>query len=308
MRPNHLRRLHARRIVQTISGSGVIGAFRLALMLRPDGRERRRRAKASRATARSGPAAAIGVICVLCGLAAAAAQAPAVISGSVAYRERVALSADAVLEITLEDVSLADAPATVIAQRELTNIGQVPITFELPYDPTRIVANHRYNVRFRLSDRGALRFMSAEAHPVITGGHGTTVAAILHAVVVTPPVTQAAAPFQDRTWRLVRLGDRPVNVSPGPREPHLRFESTSSRVQGATGCNTVAGGYTVDGETLTFQPLIATRMHCPDTMEIEQGLLKALGATRSWRIAKGRMELLGEQNQVLAQFEAIEPK
>ncbi|TIV73114.1 MAG: hypothetical protein E5V93_18665, partial [Mesorhizobium sp.] len=41
------------------------------------------------------------------------------IAGEVTYRERIALPPDAVLVVELADVSLADAPAIVIAKRRI---------------------------------------------------------------------------------------------------------------------------------------------------------------------------------------------
>ncbi|TKG01549.1 YbaY family lipoprotein, partial [Vibrio lentus] len=70
-----------------------------------------------------------------------------VISGTVSYRERIALPENAVVTVTLEDISLADAPSTVIATQEFTTDGkQVPFAFELSYDNNKIQPNHRYNM------------------------------------------------------------------------------------------------------------------------------------------------------------------
>jgi hypothetical protein len=57
----------------------------------------------------------------------------------------------------------------------MSKLGQVPIRFELPYDPSRIVAGHRYNLRARITDRGALRFISAQATLTTGGGSDASV-------------------------------------------------------------------------------------------------------------------------------------
>ena len=92
------------------------------------------------------------------------------ISGSVTYRERIALSPEAVLEISLADVSRADAPAVVIASRRLPNPGQVPISFELPYPSGEIDQRMSYAVQAKIFDRGRLRFISDHHTPVLTRG------------------------------------------------------------------------------------------------------------------------------------------
>ncbi|EPR7136847.1 TPA: YbaY family lipoprotein [Vibrio vulnificus] len=91
------------------------------------------------------------------------------ISGTVFYRERIALPEDAAVTLVLEDVSLADAPAKVIAKHKfMTNGKQVPLSFDLAYDSKKIIANHRYNVRARIEVNGRLRFISDTIVPVIT--------------------------------------------------------------------------------------------------------------------------------------------
>ncbi|HAS6217519.1 TPA: lipo-like protein [Vibrio vulnificus] len=91
------------------------------------------------------------------------------ISGTVFYRERIALPEDAAVTLVLEDVSLADAPAKVIAKHKfITNGKQVPLSFDLAYDSKKIIANHRYNVRARIEVNGRLRFISDTIVPVIT--------------------------------------------------------------------------------------------------------------------------------------------
>ncbi|HDY8048307.1 TPA: YbaY family lipoprotein [Vibrio vulnificus] len=91
------------------------------------------------------------------------------ISGTVFYRERIALPEDAAVTLVLEDVSLADAPAKVIAKHKfITNGKQVPLSFDLAYDSKKIIANHRYNVRARIEINGRLRFISDTIVPVIT--------------------------------------------------------------------------------------------------------------------------------------------
>lgn len=91
------------------------------------------------------------------------------ISGTVFYRERIALPEDAAVTMVLEDVSLADAPAKVIAKHKfITNGKQVPLSFDLAYDSKKIIANHRYNVRARIEVNGRLRFISDTIVPVIT--------------------------------------------------------------------------------------------------------------------------------------------
>jgi len=116
---------------------------------------------------------AIAVLsCGARGEAPAPAGTPGRVTGNVAYRERIALPPDAVLQVRLEDVSRADAPASVVAEQTIRTEGrQVPVPFVLEYAPGRIEAGHRYVVRAEIRDgAGELRWTTTEAHPVLTDG------------------------------------------------------------------------------------------------------------------------------------------
>ncbi len=53
------------------------------------------------------------------------------VSGTVAYRERLALTPGATLIVGLPDVSYADGPALLIARQTISDPGQVPIKFKV---------------------------------------------------------------------------------------------------------------------------------------------------------------------------------
>jgi putative lipoprotein len=93
------------------------------------------------------------------------------ITGTVWYRERMALPPDAEIRIRLEDVSRQDAPSLVVAETAFLSEGrQVPIAFELSFDASVIDARMRYSVRAEIWMDGARRFLSTSTHPVITRG------------------------------------------------------------------------------------------------------------------------------------------
>jgi putative lipoprotein len=57
------------------------------------------------------------------------------VTGTVTYRERIAMPRGAVVEMTLEDVARLDAPAEVLGRVTIEDPGNVPIEFAIPYDP-----------------------------------------------------------------------------------------------------------------------------------------------------------------------------
>jgi putative lipoprotein len=94
----------------------------------------------------------------------------ATIAGTVTYRERIALPPDAEMLIRLEDTSRADAPSEVIAEGIARIPHQVPISFELPYDPKDIKQTHRYQIRVTIMRQGTTLFVTDKVHYVLTGG------------------------------------------------------------------------------------------------------------------------------------------
>lgn len=105
------------------------------------------------------------------------------VTGMVTYRERIALPPNAVVQVSLQDVSRADAPATVLGEQTTeTNGRQVPIPFEIAYDPARIDQRLTYAVRARITVDGQLLFTSTTATLVITQGRPTEVELVLQRV------------------------------------------------------------------------------------------------------------------------------
>ncbi|GEK15236.1 hypothetical protein GNP79_19360 [Aliivibrio fischeri] len=97
---------------------------------------------------------------------AAATQA---VTGTVGYRERIALPANAVVTVTLEDISLADAPSKTITEQTF-EVGEnsSPFAYSLEFNTADIQANHRYAVRATIKVDGKLRFTTDTNYAVIT--------------------------------------------------------------------------------------------------------------------------------------------
>jgi uncharacterized lipoprotein YbaY len=100
-------------------------------------------------------------------------QKKAAVTGTVTYRQRIALPPGAVVEVSLLDVSRADVPAVVIDKQEINPTTQVPIPFTLNYDPAQIDERHAYAVQGRIMLDGKLWFTSTKRYAVITQGNPT---------------------------------------------------------------------------------------------------------------------------------------
>nr|MBA2378990.1 YbaY family lipoprotein [Blastocatellia bacterium] len=95
-----------------------------------------------------------------------------VISGTVTYRPRMALPSSATLVVRLVDVSRQDVSAPVIAEQRIETGGaQIPFSFDLTYDRSRIQERNRYAIRAEILDGGRLLYTTDVVRPVLTQGN-----------------------------------------------------------------------------------------------------------------------------------------
>ena len=96
------------------------------------------------------------------------------LNGTVAYLQRIALPPNAIIEVSLQDVSKMDAPAEVLDSVKIPSAGrQVPIPFTLHYDPAQIDERYTYTVSARITVDGVLTWISKTQNPVLTRGAPT---------------------------------------------------------------------------------------------------------------------------------------
>ena len=97
-----------------------------------------------------------------CASADLPAERTVAVTGSTAHRERIALPPTAQIEVRLDDVSLADAPATNMATQSFASEGrQAPFAFTLTVDRADIDPRHSYAVSARITDAdGKLMFIT----------------------------------------------------------------------------------------------------------------------------------------------------
>ena len=110
-----------------------------------------------------------GVEIIVEPVASSGAASQGVITGTVTYRNRRALPPTAVVEVSLQDISVADAPAKVISTQQIEAGGQQPpFAYELTYDPAQIDPRFTYSVSARITDGDQLLFISDTTYPVLT--------------------------------------------------------------------------------------------------------------------------------------------
>lgn len=103
------------------------------------------------------------------------------VTGTVAYRPRVALTPDSVLKVALVEGARPDAEGVVLSEVSFTRPGQAPIAFELPYASARINPKRMYIVRATIEQAGEAKWVTTRSYPVITSDRPATVELVLDA-------------------------------------------------------------------------------------------------------------------------------
>ncbi|MEQ8309188.1 MAG: YbaY family lipoprotein [Sphingopyxis sp.] len=109
---------------------------------------------------------------LLAACATTPAEQPVTVTGSISYRERIALPPTAQVEVTLADVSLMDAPSKTIARQAFTADGrQVPFAFSMTVDQRQLDPRHSYAVSARITDAsGRLMFITDTRNTIAFDG------------------------------------------------------------------------------------------------------------------------------------------
>lgn len=107
-----------------------------------------------------------------------------VVHVSATYRERILLPAGHVLTVRIEDVSLADAPARILAEHTEVLDGRAPpYRATLGFPASQIDPRHTYAARAEIRDaQGLLRFTTDTRHAVLTQGAGAQAEIVMVAV------------------------------------------------------------------------------------------------------------------------------
>jgi putative lipoprotein len=190
------------------------------------------------------------------------------VGGEVVYRETAPWPEDAELDVWLEDASAPSPAAAVISRGTIRTEGrQPPLPFSLRYDDDRIVDDHTYVVKAELKSGGRTLYATQADTLVITRGHTDDVTLVL--LPPEPPVAPPAPPpngLSGTSWRLEDLAGTPVVEG---ADATLDFLD-GDRVAGSGSCNRFTGTVKIGGPSMTFGPLAATRMACPDAVSAQE--------------------------------------
>jgi putative lipoprotein len=230
------------------------------------------------------------VFAIVAGFLPSTAQsADVTISGSVFYRERMALPDNASLFVQLVDTT--QTPAGVIGDTSVSPAGQVPIAFSIIVDSARVTADKAPGLMARIEVDGAAWFANDAPAPVDLNQPAAPLSVLLMRVAEksSPENSGEAKSIKGVIWQLSSIDGQ--NAAAGINST-LTF-SDDGNVSGNGGCNSFGGKATLDGAKLKFGDLFSTMMACEEAkMKQEAAFHAALAKTASYRIENGTLTLL----------------
>ncbi len=115
--------------------------------------------------------------------------------------------------------------------------------------------------------------------------------------------TMHKAMLEETHWELLELNGKPITVRVKDKAPYLELSAKKASAFGFGGCNRFFGSYEATERSLQFSSMGATRMACPEGMQQEQELFRAIDATTRYEIHGSKL-LLFADDALLARFEA----
>jgi uncharacterized lipoprotein YbaY len=141
--------------------------------------------------------AIVAVVASMAGRPQPATAASATVSGTLAMREKIALSPVAVAVVTLVDQQPGAGAGLIVGEQRIDGV-VLPQAFSVAYDPAAILDGHSYALFASVID-GASTYQTVEPVPVITGGPSSGI--VLTLVGASPSATARLTGTITRTDR-----------------------------------------------------------------------------------------------------------
>ena len=223
----------------------------------------------------------------------------AVVEGRVMYRERMMLPQGAQVQVQLADISLADAPATILASVTVTDATASPVPFTLEYDPALLRGGQSYALQARITHEGRLLFINDVHHAFQPGD--TEVEIMVRRVAADTDQPNASI---FGSWLAEDIaGGGVIDTA-----QTTLILAEDGAVSGRGGCNSYGGKATVEQDKISFGQLVSTQMACPEAlMDQESKFFEALGHATAFRIdaEQQKLFLLDEAGETVVRFSAM---
>lgn len=119
------------------------------------------------------------------------------------------------------------------------------------------------------------------------------------------PMEKTSEPLGGIIWRLSEISGRKVALPAETKPVTITFNETTGQASGFSGVNQFHGAYKRDGSTISFGPVVSTRMAGPpELMEIETALLNVVSSDVEFTVSGEGLELARGES-VVARFTAV---
>jgi putative lipoprotein len=203
--------------------------------------------------------------------------------GTVSFSESITVPPDAVLEVSLVDLTPAEAPESVVTIGRMRTRGLSSIAYRLTVDDRLLHRGHNYVLKARILVDGKVWLANTTPHPVMRAPVQPDMP--LERVAAQAP--EAPSPKGKWLAESIRTAGVIDNL-----QSTLEIASDGT-VNGRGGCNGFGGKATIAGDKISFGALVATQMACaPAILDQEGKFLSALHDARRWMIDDERHKLI----------------
>lgn len=214
------------------------------------------------------------------------------LTGTVAYRERIALTGQAELVVDLDRFAKDGTQTNLSRVRLQLGKKQVPIPFVIPYLPESINQGETYGLRAEIFVDGKLRWQSAAHSMVITNKKTNAV------MMVDRVPADAYTTILNREWTLTWLENKPV---PATSKVTLTLQGKDQLIA-RSGVNSVRGTFVYAAPAIQLDPGPMTLMAgSPEAMELERRYLQILFQANRATLEEGQL-ILSRGEKMLAVF------
>lgn len=198
---------------------------------------------------------------------------PMRVTGSLGYRQRVPLPADAVVSLSLwEQTPAAGVSEPVYAETLALKGRQVPVPFEIEVETWQDIASTLVRLEARIADASGTLLWTNYDGTVFSKEGGLV---DLGPVTLSPkPEAVVSMPqLAGKEWMVARLDG---NALLQTTRATIRF-GEDGRISGNASCNAFTGSFKLNAGMLTIAPLALTRKACvPQLMQQEQSIISVL--------------------------------
>lgn len=114
-----------------------------------------------------------------------------------------------------------------------------------------------------------------------------------------------SADLENTYWKAERLTGTEIRPDESRQQPHMVLDSDEQRAFGELGCNRFRAGYEASDGVLELSRMSITRRACERGEELESRFSEVLKKTRGYRLDADRLNLLDEEDSVLAELQAV---